>query len=671
MRYIPFQLFLIIFTIVVTMSSCIPDTKSTLTDIRMDFNDPEFRKVTELQDKLSADSLLSYFGSNDPTYRYAAVMAFASLKDEKACDSLMYMLNDPVLEIRSAAAYALGQIGNATYVDRLALAFRGKDTINIDNLYNAHILEAVGKLGDVNHLKAMATVRTYRSTDSLLLTGLARAVYRFALRGIVAPEGTTRMVDYLNLPNTPYSAKLMAANYLGRAKNIDLSDHKIRLSDVFNKSNDPYIRMTLASAFGKSKDPDFIPVLRSGLLTESDYRVKANIIRAFGNYNYEEIKDIILPYLKDPNLHLSRLAADFILEYGNKDDIELYQSFISDSTSWEVKTTIEAAKLKHTPLYFTKSKNYISEGIVKLIRSSKNPYEKAAYIRALGYDPFNFEMINNVLTKDVSEPVCRVAAFESFGSILKDQNFFRAFGYGYPKVKAQILEYLFDGIKSGDPGVIAVVGGILKNPNLSWREWIKDTGFLNAALSKLTLPQDIESYNELKAAIDYLENKEFKAIKPDYNHPIDFSVLQNLPDSVIAAVKTNKGLIRIQLLKNKAPGTVSNFIRLVNEKYYSGKVFHRVVPNFVVQTGCPRGDGYGSLDYSIRSELPPVYYDNEGYVGMASAGNHTEGTQWFITHSPTPHLDGNYTIFGKVVEGINVVHNIQMGDKILEIIIAK
>jgi len=91
----------------------------------------------------------------------------------------------------------------------------------------------------------------------------------------------------------------------------------------------------------------------------------------------------------------------------------------------------------------------------------------------------------------------------------------------------------------------------------------------------------------------------------------------------------------------------------------------------VIQTGCPRGDGYGSLDYSIRSELTQIYYDSEGFIGMASAGNDTEGTQWFITHSATPHLDGNYTIFGKVIEGMDVVHKIQQGDKINEIIFVK
>ena len=77
----------------------------------------------------------------------------------------------------------------------------------------------------------------------------------------------------------------------------------------------------------------------------------------------------------------------------------------------------------------------------------------------------------------------------------------------------------------------------------------------------------------------------------------------------------------------------------------------------------------GSLDYTIRSEVPIAYYDGEGYVGMASAGKHTEGTQFFITHSPTPHLDGNYTIFAKVINGMDVVHQIEAGDVMEEVLI--
>jgi cyclophilin family peptidyl-prolyl cis-trans isomerase len=112
---------------------------------------------------------------------------------------------------------------------------------------------------------------------------------------------------------------------------------------------------------------------------------------------------------------------------------------------------------------------------------------------------------------------------------------------------------------------------------------------------------------------------------------------------------------------------VANFLELIESGYYTGKNFHRVVPNFVIQGGCNRGDGYGTLEYTIRSELPYLHYDREGMVGMASAGNHTESQQFFITHSPTPHLDGNYTLFARVVSGMDVVHQTRLGDIIEEV----
>jgi cyclophilin family peptidyl-prolyl cis-trans isomerase len=128
-------------------------------------------------------------------------------------------------------------------------------------------------------------------------------------------------------------------------------------------------------------------------------------------------------------------------------------------------------------------------------------------------------------------------------------------------------------------------------------------------------------------------------------------------------IETTKGAIVLALLVEEAPGSVANFVELVSRKYFNDKFFHRVVPNFVIQTGCNRGDGFGSEDYSMRSEFSTRRY-KEGSVGMASAGKDTEGTQWFITHSPTPHLNGRYTIFAEVVAGMEVVHAIQVGDQI-------
>jgi cyclophilin family peptidyl-prolyl cis-trans isomerase len=156
-----------------------------------------------------------------------------------------------------------------------------------------------------------------------------------------------------------------------------------------------------------------------------------------------------------------------------------------------------------------------------------------------------------------------------------------------------------------------------------------------------------------------------------YHKPIDWAVLLSSTDSTSVAVKTTKGTFRIRLHPKRAPFSVSNFLTLVEKKYFHQKIIHRVEPNFVTQTGCPRGDGYGSLDYTIPSELTSGNYTTTGLVGMASAGHNTECSQWFVTHSSAPHLDGNYTIFGHITEGMDVVYNLDVGDKIIEVIFVK
>ena len=130
-----------------------------------------------------------------------------------------------------------------------------------------------------------------------------------------------------------------------------------------------------------------------------------------------------------------------------------------------------------------------------------------------------------------------------------------------------------------------------------------------------------------------------------------------------AVIHTRKGTIRIELLAGDAPMTVDNFITLAKSGFYDGLSFVRVVPNFVIQTGDPRGDQNGGPGYQIRDEINLRRYET-GTVGMALSGKDTGGSQFFITHSPQPHLDGGYTIFGQVVEGMDVVNRIARGDRI-------
>ena len=144
--------------------------------------------------------------------------------------------------------------------------------------------------------------------------------------------------------------------------------------------------------------------------------------------------------------------------------------------------------------------------------------------------------------------------------------------------------------------------------------------------------------------------------------------LSRVDKDVLATVSTSKGTFTIRLLPEEAPLTVDNFVQLAQRGYFNGIKVHRVVPNFVVQDGDPRGDGNGGPGYQIRCEINQVPYDR-GVVGMALSGKDTGGSQWFVTHSPQPHLDGGYTVFGNVVDGMSVVDNIVRGDVIRSIVI--
>jgi peptidyl-prolyl cis-trans isomerase B (cyclophilin B) len=137
-----------------------------------------------------------------------------------------------------------------------------------------------------------------------------------------------------------------------------------------------------------------------------------------------------------------------------------------------------------------------------------------------------------------------------------------------------------------------------------------------------------------------------------------------------AKITTNKGEMIVAFFENDAPNTVANFKKLANDGYYNGLKWHRVIPDFMIQGGCPNGRGDGGPGYQIDCELDGEnQYHDRGVLSMAHAGRNTGGSQFFICHNRqnTQHLDGNHTVFGKVVEGVDVIDDIRAGDSILSV----
>lgn len=146
-----------------------------------------------------------------------------------------------------------------------------------------------------------------------------------------------------------------------------------------------------------------------------------------------------------------------------------------------------------------------------------------------------------------------------------------------------------------------------------------------------------------------------------WKNPPDLTI--DISKNYLVTMETNRGTIELELYPEHAPMTVNNFVFLTNEGFYDGVKFHRVIANFMIQGGDPTGSGRGGPGYRFQDET----YDNPlkhgtGVLSMANAGPNTNGSQFFITHAPQPHLDGRHTVFGKVIDGMDVVNAIQQGD---------
>jgi peptidyl-prolyl cis-trans isomerase B (cyclophilin B) len=131
----------------------------------------------------------------------------------------------------------------------------------------------------------------------------------------------------------------------------------------------------------------------------------------------------------------------------------------------------------------------------------------------------------------------------------------------------------------------------------------------------------------------------------------------------VVTIETNKGTIKAQLFEDMVPKTVANFEKLAGQGFYNGLKFHRVIADFMVQTGCPQGSGTGGPGYKFADEFhKDLRHSGPGILSMANSGPNTNGSQFFITHVETPWLDGKHSVFGKVLSGMDVVNSIKQGD---------
>ncbi|MDQ4139825.1 MAG: peptidylprolyl isomerase, partial [Bacteroidota bacterium] len=379
-----------------------------------------------------------------------------------------------------------------------------------------------------------------------------------------------------------------------------------------------------------------------------------NAIRAFSSQEWPQVKPIVWRVLTDKNINVALTATELISAKSTPEEAPELLLKAEQTLRWRVRANLLATAMKlHT------DKKQVLAIIQERYQQTNNEYEKAALLSAAAKDIAGAGFVEQE-TFSAQIPVIRTYGIEALTQLRSEKTF--------PSNQKKHFASLFQrAISSGDIALVGITAGILRQPELNFKAEYPDISFLKTALNKLILPRDNEAFQEISKAVAYFEGKpEPSAPQNPFSHPIDWTLVQSLPANQKVSIQTNRGELVLQLFVEQAPGTVANFVQLVRTGFYNNKYFHRVVPNFVVQGGDPRGDGWGGTDYAIRSEFANLRY-REGFIGMASAGKDTESCQWFITHSPTPHLDGRYTIFAKVEKGLEVLPLLEVGDKIIEV----
>jgi hypothetical protein len=266
--------FSLTFCFLVALFSCVPPTDVELTEVDIDSQNKQVKNIIRLQNLGKIDSLVPFFKNPDPTLRFLSVNAFASNNVPKYIDSIAILLDDSNMNVRATAAYALGQTREARAINPLVGAFKDVDTISVNTILNANILEAIGKCGNSNMLDHISNIETYRDTDTLLLLGQMRGLYRFALRGMTTAQSIATAVKYASKPELDTRVRLVAAHKLARAKNIDIEDHKTNIIEAIKTESNVNVKMALYSSLRHTSDAKTLEFLMSKLDTESDYRVK-------------------------------------------------------------------------------------------------------------------------------------------------------------------------------------------------------------------------------------------------------------------------------------------------------------------------------------------------------------------------------------------------------------
>jgi cyclophilin family peptidyl-prolyl cis-trans isomerase/HEAT repeat protein len=681
-------------------------------------------KIIRDEDRRSwNEDLKSLLVSPDPHTRQRAALAAGRIGDQRAISSLADMLlTDRDNDVRQVAAFALGEIESpgAAYALTEILKPRGSELANAN--VRARAVEALGKIVAATTNGGTPTAGGAQPPEDERLDIIKAAIVdtlRFEedrrsrpdrltiLLGLTAvlrsrPDGVGPLVaKFLD-----YSDPEIVATALNTMARLRLKDANERVRELLI-DKDPIVRANAARVIGAAEHEEAFEAVLDRALHDQDLRVRVSAIRALGS-----LKDAraIEPLLMRANSLITEFdsSRNELLEIAttlgrlapnpssNEAAVTLIRNLHRLTKGEAVEVEVAFARMAPGIFQNDPSKTEAARRAATWQQVSR---------RAQGLAAIK-EVIMGAATGSAGDRALKDAQSE-LASMLKRPaiptlaipDVLQAYSsYKNPDTEQYARRFL----QARDVIVRATAAEIIGNQTPSEANTraladalpraLRDKDLNDAALAILDAlgKQKKQAANDaIKTALnsdDHLIRRKAVAllkangvgdfsdriglVKTRYTD-IDYRrAMARIGQRPTATIVTSKGSFTIEFLPGEAPLTVDNFMQLAKRGYFNGQTIPRVVPNFVVQAGDPRGDQNGGPGYQIRCEINEVPYQRAA-VGMALSGKDTGGSQWFVTHSPQPHLDGGYMVFGRVIRGMDVVDRIARGDVIRRVIVSE
>jgi cyclophilin family peptidyl-prolyl cis-trans isomerase/HEAT repeat protein len=600
--------------------------------------------------------------------------------------------------LRARAVEALGKITAALASSASATTGQSDAAKTEDDrleVFKAAILDAL-------KFEAGRRSRPDRLTILLGLTAVLRA----------KPDGAGAVVK----PFLGYSDPRIVADALNTLARLRLKDGNDEARSLLTKHSDPIVRANAARVLGATEDKQSFAALLDRALHDSDERVVVSSIRALGSLKDAraaqpliERGDYLLKLLKmrgqypiEPRNELLEIATTIGILLKNSRSAEALQFLRYFRAAVAARAPeVEIAMARVNPeFYVTEEMRFgvgspasIAQGLSEFAAIRK---DQPAVSEPRSVVPWLRDLLNcfeppPMRSRQERSPTKRclqsiavspmLQAYAAFEPDDLDSMLRKLLNEKDVIVRATAAE-LLGGQPRRDVNTHALIEAL--PPALRDKD-LNDAAL--AILDALGKQKTKEANDAIRTALDssdqLIRRRAVALLKAngvgDFSNRIgtvqtrntvaDYRrVIARTGKRVTATVVTGKGSFTIEFLPEEAPLTVDNFIQLARKGFFNGQTIPRVVPNFVVQAGDPRGDQNGGPGYQIRCEINDVPYERAA-VGMALSGKDTGGSQWFVTHSPQPHLDGGYTVFGRVISGTEVVDRIARGDHIRRVIV--